>query len=269
MMDLYKSGCLLFSIFVGACIGGFLNVIIYRLPIMMADSLSKDTTRYGEGGVFKGKVTLLSPRSFCPACYCPLPAKYNIPILSWFYLRGQSQCCQQKINNRYLIVELMSTVLTSAIVYYIEDTHIIIASLFLIWALIVLSFIDIEYYILPDSITLPLLWCGLIFNINEGFSVLSSAVIGAIAGYLFLWFPYWLFKCFKGVEGMGRGDFKLMATLGAWFGITAIPLLVLLSALFGLLVYIVLYNILQKKVKYIAFGPCISLAGMTYLFLVV
>lgn len=268
-MDLYKSGYLLFSIFVGACIGGFLNVIIYRLPIMMADSLSKDTTRYRKGEVFKDKVTLISPRSFCPACYCPLPAKYNIPILSWFYLRGKSQCCQQKINNRYLIVELMSTVLTLAIVYYIEDTHIIIASLFLIWALIVLSFIDIEYYILPDSITLPLLWCGLIFNINEGFSVLSSAVIGAIAGYLFLWFPYWLFKCFKGVEGMGRGDFKLMAALGAWFGITAIPLLVLLSALFGLLVYIVLYNILQKKVKYIAFGPCISLAGMTYLFLVV
>lgn len=267
MMDVYSLGCMLFYIIIGLCVGSFLNVIIYRLPIMLTSVMLKNPVKYKEAEVFNRKITLCYPRSFCPKCYNPLRAWHNIPVFSWLFLRGTTHCCNQKISPRYLIVEIITAILTLAVIYCIKNDYIMIASLFLVWALVALSFIDLECYLLPDCITFPLLWAGLLFNINNGLSSLSFAVIGAVTGYLILWMPYWLLKFFKGVEGMGHGDFKLMSALGAWFGLSAIPVLVLLSSCLGIMAYIILHKISKKREKYIAFGPHIALAGVIYLFL--
>ncbi|AKP32931.1 prepilin peptidase [Yersinia aleksiciae] len=268
MVDVSKLGYAFFFIFIGLCVGSFLNVIIYRLPIMLTGFVSKKSVKYKESEVFKNKINLCFPRSFCPSCYCPLGIRHNIPIFSWLFLRGITHCCKQSISPRYLVVELLTAILTLAIIYCMRDNYIMIASLFLVWSLVVLSFIDLDCYLLPDCITLPLLWGGLLLNINNSFSPLPFAVIGAVGGYLFLWVPYWLLKIFRGVEGMGYGDFKLMSALGAWFGLSAIPALVLLSSCFGIIAYIAIYNVSKSKVKYIAFGPYIALSGVVYLFLV-
>ncbi|CNK48932.1 prepilin peptidase [Yersinia mollaretii] len=267
MMDVYRLGYLFLFLVIGLCVGGFLNVIIYRLPIILTGMVSKDSVKYKESDVFKSKLNLLFPRSFCPGCFNPLRVEHNIPVFSWLFLRGVTHCCHQRISPRYLIVELLTAILTLAVIYSIKSDYVTIASLFLVWALIVLSFIDLDCYLLPDCITFPLLWCGLLFNINNGLSSLPFAVIGAVVGYLFLWLPYWLLKFFRGVEGMGYGDFKLMSALGAWFGLSAIPVLVLLSSCFGIMAYVVIHKVSKNKVKYIAFGPCIALAGVAYLFI--
>ncbi|MBS0056389.1 A24 family peptidase [Yersinia sp. Marseille-Q3913] len=267
MMDVYKLGYVFFFIIIGLCVGSFLNVIIYRLPIMLTGVILKNSVRYKKTEVFQNNLTLCFPRSFCPKCYNPLRVWHNIPVFSWLFLKGTTHCCNQRINPRYLIVEIITAILTVAIIYCIKSDYIMMASLFLVWALVVLSFIDLDCYLLPDCITFPLLWGGLLFNINNGLSPLPFAVIGAVTGYLILWIPYRLLKFFKGVEGMGHGDFKLMSALGAWFGLSAIPVLVLLSSCLGIMAYIIIHKILKKRGKYIAFGPYIALAGVIYLFL--
>ncbi|WP_174848557.1 prepilin peptidase [Yersinia artesiana] len=258
---------ILFFTVLGLCVGSFLNVVIYRLPIMVSDSSSTKTVNGNEVISFKCRFNLCFPSSFCPNCFHPLKLRYNIPLVGWLFLRGIAQCCQKRINPRYVIVELLTLFLTLSSVFFIKDSYLVFYGLLFIWAVIALSFIDIEHYILPDCITLPLLWCGIFFNINNAFSPLSFSVLGAIAGYMFLWLPYWIFKLFKNIDGMGYGDFKLMAALGAWFGIIAIPFLVLLSSCLGVMAYIIINYLLKKKLKYIAFGPCIALAGVVYLFL--
>ncbi|QHB33748.1 prepilin peptidase [Yersinia canariae] len=262
----YLTHFLFYSV-LGLCVGSFLNVIIYRLPIMIFDTVPQSRMSHKKQNIFKNRFNLCFPKSFCPDCYRDLPLRYNIPVFGWLFLRGMTKCCHQKINPRYIFVELLTAILTLVTVFFVKDTYLIFCSLLLVWALIVLTFIDLEHYLLPDCITLSLLWCGLILNINNTFSSLSLSVMGAAAGYIFLWFPYVMFKLLKNIDGMGYGDFKLMAALGAWFGITAIPYLVLLSSFFGIIAYIIINCSFNKKTDYIAFGPYISLAGVGYLFI--
>lgn len=264
--DMFFLISVLFYTVLGLCVGSFLNVVIYRLPVMVLNSVPTNTMNSKDVNFFKNRFNLCFPRSFCPNCYQPLKLEHNIPLLGWLLLRGMTQCCHQRINPRYIIVELLTLFLTLFAVFFIQDGYLIFCSLLFLWAIIPLAFIDIEHYILPDCITLPLLWCGLIININNSFSPLSFSVLGAVTGYIFLWFPYWIFKVFKNIDGMGYGDFKLMAALGAWFGVIAIPFLVLLSSCFGIIAYIIINKLLKKKIEYLAFGPCIALAGVVYLF---
>ena len=256
----------LFFTALGLCMGSFLNVVIYRLPIMMLDRESVSVVNRKNVISFKYKFNLCFPRSFCTNCHHPIKFGYNIPILGWLFLRGVTQCCHQRINPRYIIVEVLTLFLTLYSFFLSLDVYLLFCGLLFIWAVITLTFIDLEHYILPDCITLPLLWGGLIININHAFSPLSLSVLGVVAGYVFLWFPYRVFKFFRKIDGMGHGDFKLMAALGAWFGIVAIPFLVLLSSCLGIIAYIVISSLLKKKLKHIAFGPYIALAGITYLF---
>ncbi|HDL8789179.1 TPA: prepilin peptidase, partial [Yersinia enterocolitica] len=186
----------------GLCVGSFLNVVIYRLPIMVLNSVPTNTMNSKDVNFFKNRFNLCFPRSFCPNCYQPLKWEHNIPLLGWLFLRGMTQCCHQIINPRYIIVELLTLFLTLFSVFFIQDGYLIFCSLLFLWAIIALAFIDIEHYILPDCITLPLLWCGLVININNSFSPLSLSVLGAVTGYVFLWFPYWIFKVFKNIDGM-------------------------------------------------------------------
>ncbi|MGP2471077.1 prepilin peptidase [Yersinia sp. 2540 StPb PI] len=269
MIDTYSLVGVLFYTVVGLCIGSFLNVVIYRLPIMLSATAPKHkgVSRGIKDNSLKDNINLCFPKSFCPNCNSPLLIRYNIPVVSWLLLRGRSRCCQQRINPRYLIVELLTAILTLLVAFWAESDYSTVACLLLIWSLITLSFIDLDCYLLPDCITLPLLWIGLVFNINNVFCSLSSAVLGAVVGYVFLWLPYWLFKLLKGVEGMGYGDFKLMAAMGAWFGVSAIPMLILLSSGLGIIISMVISLLSKKKVKHIAFGPYICLAGMAHLFL--
>lgn len=257
---------ILFFTVLGLCAGSFLNVVIYRLPIMILDRESLNRVNHKNAISFKYRFNLCFPRSFCPNCHHPIRPCYNIPVFGWLFLRGVTQCCHQRINPRYIIVELLTLFLTLCSFFFIQDFYLLFCGLLFIWAVITLTFIDFEHYILPDCITLPLLWCGLIININHAFSPLSLSVLGVVAGYIFLWFPYWVFKFTRNIDGMGYGDFKLMAALGAWFGIVAIPFLVLLSSCLGIIAYIIISSLLNKKLKHIAFGPYIALAGMAYLF---
>lgn len=268
MLDIYIFIRILFYVVLGLCVGSFLNVIIYRLPIMLSSSTSNEIDSVSHSGChkFRHGFNLCFPNSFCPHCYCSIPLKYNIPLLGGLFLRGTSQCCRRKINPRYVIIEILTALLTLAVSRFYQDDYVMVASLVLIWGLITLTFIDLDCYLLPDNITLPLLWVGLLININDTFSPLSFSVIGAVVGYIFLWLPYFLFKVFKGIDGMGHGDFKLMAALGAWFGVAAIPCLILLSSCLGIISYITIYYFFNKKVKYIAFGPYIALSGGIYLF---
>lgn len=259
---------LLFYIMIGACIGSFINVLIYRLPIMLANALPKPELQGNEKEIYSSRprINLFYPRSFCPNCKKIVPARYNIPIISWIILRGISHCCNKKISTRYVFIELLAVIQTLAVLLVFKEDLLIFTSLILIWTLTALTFIDLDSYLLPDTITLPLLWVGLLVNINSTFASLSSAVLGAVIGYLFLWLSYWLFKLVKGIDGMGYGDFKLMAALGAWFGVNAIPFLIFTSSIFGILVYATFYFFSKKRVTHIAFGPYISLAGVIYLF---
>ncbi|AYD45047.1 prepilin peptidase [Yersinia rochesterensis] len=266
MTDMHFLPRLSLYIFLGLCVGSFLNVIIYRLPIMLLDTAPENTINKKDADVFKRGFNLCLPKSFCSHCYSPLPLRYNIPIFGWLFLHGVTKCCNRRINPRYIIVELLTTFLTLIIAFLFQDTYLVFCSLLLVWVLIVLTFIDLSYYILPDCITLPLLWCGLVLNINNTFSPLSFSVLGAVMGYMFLWLPYWIFKLLKNIDSMGYGDFKLMAALGAWFGITAIPFLVLISSSLGIIAYILIDIFSNEKRKFIAFGPYISLAGIGYIF---
>ncbi|WP_145579484.1 prepilin peptidase [Yersinia vastinensis] len=261
MVNIYVLLEIVFFSIIGLCVGSFLNVVIYRLPIIISISSSRK-----EIDIYNVRLSLCLPNSFCPSCYRPLPFRYNIPLISWLLLRGISQCCQSKINPRYLIVEVLTAMLTLAVGLLQHNNYLIAASLLLVWFLIVLTFIDLDCYLLPDHITIPLLWCGLLININNIFSPLTLAVLGAVIGYGFLWLPFWLLKLSRGIEGMGYGDFKLMAALGAWFGATAIPFIVLLSSCSGVIAYVTINYFSGKKIKYIAFGPYIALSGVIYLF---
>ncbi|MDR1936281.1 MAG: A24 family peptidase [Candidatus Accumulibacter sp.] len=252
----------------GLLVGSFLNVAIHRLPRMMEREWQCQCAELrGEEAPQSEAISLVRPRSRCPACGHAISALENIPLVSWLVLRGKCSACQGAISIRYPLVEAITGLLTAFAAAQFGFGWSALGAILLIWALIVLAFIDFDTTYLPDAITLPLLWCGLLFNLGETYTSLSSAVIGAMAGYLALWSVYWGFKLLTSKEGMGYGDFKLLAALGAWLGWQMLPLIVLLSSVVGATVGIALV-VLAKHGREIPipFGPYLAAAGMIAVF---
>lgn len=248
----------------GLCVGSFLNVVIHRLPKIMERQWRAECAELsGQEAVPGPRYNLVVPRSACPSCGHLISAIENVPVLSWLALGGKCKGCKTAISPRYPIVELLTGVLSGYIAWHFGFGMAAAGALLFTWAMIALTFIDLDTFFLPDSITLPLLWLGLLFNINATFVSLSSAVIGAVAGYLSLWSVYWAFKWATGKEGMGYGDFKLLAAIGAWLGWTMLPLTILLSSLVGAAIGIVLIVFAGRgRSVPIPFGPYLAIAGM-------
>jgi leader peptidase (prepilin peptidase)/N-methyltransferase len=262
---------LLFATFcglLGLVIGSFLNVLIYRLPIMMEREWQGQCAELrGEPAPVYEFLSLARPRSRCPRCGHAISVFENIPVLSWLLLRGRCSACKAQISVRYPIVEALTGLLTAFAATHFGFGWPVAGAIFIIWCLIALTFIDFDTQLLPDSITLPLLWAGLLFNLSGTFTDLQSSVLGAVLGYLSLWLVYWAFKLATGKEGMGYGDFKLLSALGAWLGWQILPLIILLSSLVGAVVGILLI-ILAKRGRNvpIPFGPYLAAAGLLALF---
>ncbi|KTD36640.1 type 4 (IV) prepilin-like protein leader peptide processing enzyme PilD [Legionella nautarum] len=245
-------------------IGSLLNVIIYRLPIMLLEDWNKEARHLTNSTT---KINLFFPRSFCPKCKTTIPAKFNIPILSYCLLRGRCRQCKQPISLRYPLVELLSCLLALLAVWHFGFNLSLLFALLYIWILIALCFIDLEHQLLPDSLTLGLLWLGLIANNQALFTTLNDAVLSAAVGYLTLWFFIKLFYLFTGKIGMGNGDFKLFAAFGAWFGWTQLPLILLLSSLTGAIIGLIYLKTRSKtRDTPIPFGPFLCFAGIVALF---
>ena len=254
----------------GLCIGSFLNVVIHRLPKMMEhDWHSQCADLRGEtpSTATAPALTLSRPRSRCPACGHQLSAVENIPLFSYLFLRGKCAGCGSAISPRYPIVEGITALLSAYAAWHFGPTLQTAGALLLIWALLALAAIDFDTQLLPDSITLPLLWLGLVFNLFSTYVDLPSAVVGAMTGYLALWIVFWLFKLATGKEGMGYGDFKLLAALGAWLGWEMLPSIILLSSVVGAIVGIALIAVARhgRNVP-IPFGPYLAAAGVIALF---
>jgi leader peptidase (prepilin peptidase)/N-methyltransferase len=247
----------------GLAIGSFLNVVIYRLPKMMqAEWQAQCAELEGQEPPAAPRFNLLIPGSHCPACKTPLRIRDNLPLLS--YLASGRKCahCGVRISARYPVVEVLTATLAVWVAWRFGFGVAGIAALILTFVLIVLTFIDADTTLLPDSLTLPLLWGGLLLNIRATFVPIEQAVIGAAAGYLILWSIYWLFKLATGKEGMGYGDFKLLAALGAWFGWKMLLPIVLLSSVVGAAVGIVLLILARRGRDIpIPFGPYLAAAG--------
>ena len=260
---------LLGTAFIGLCVGSFLNVVIHRLPRMMEREWREQCAALNGEAATKDEehLSLSFPRSRCPACGHQISATENIPVLSYLLLRGRCSGCSVRISLRYPMIEALTCLLSLFTAWHFGFSLAAGAALILVWALIALTFIDFDTQLLPDSITLPLLWLGLLFNLVGGFVSLPSAVIGAMAGYLSLWSVYWLFKFATGKEGMGYGDFKLLAALGAWLGWQALPSIILLSSLVGAVIGILLI-VLAKRGREVPmpFGPYLATAGLIALF---
>lgn len=261
-------GC--FSL-LGLIVGSFLNVVIYRLPKMMeqdwrqqCQELCNPEAKIETAAV---KYNLIAPRSSCPNCNKRISGLENIPVLSYLFLRGKCKGCQCQISPRYPIVELISALLLGIIASKFGVTSTTLAASLFTLALLTLALIDLDTHLLPDDITLPLLWIGLIFNLNYGFTDIPTAVIGAAAGYLILWIVFWTFKLLTGKEGMGYGDFKMLAAIGAWFGWTMIPVVILLASIIGSIVGIsMIIFAKQGKNIPIPFGPYLAIGGIAALF---
>lgn len=262
--------CALVAGLFGLLIGSFLNVVIYRLPKMMERDWCIQCADYlGESiaPTCSEPLTLATPRSRCPACGHQISAFENIPVISWLLLRGRCSTCKASISPRYPIIEALTGALFAVSAVQFGYGWALLGAAILAGALVALTFIDIDTQLLPDSITLPLLWVGLFFNVFATYTDLQSAVIGAIVGYLSLWAVYWSFKLSTGKEGMGYGDFKLLAALGAWLGWQVLPLIILLSSLVGAVVGILLIALAKRGRNVpIPFGPYLSAAGVIALF---
>jgi leader peptidase (prepilin peptidase)/N-methyltransferase len=250
-------------------IGSFLNVVIYRLPVMMqnewqhecklllADDL-KQESKSQEQTVFN----LATPASTCPKCKSKIRAWQNIPVLSWLLLKGRCANCKNSISIRYPSIELLTAIASITIAHIFGPTELGFVYLLVTWALVALIFIDIDHMLLPDQITLPLLWFVLLAAVFGTTITPTEAIIGAAAGYLCFWSVYWVFKLVTGKEGMGYGDFKLMAVFGALLGWQALPMIILLSSLVGAIIGITLLSLQGKdKATPIPFGPYIAIAG--------
>ncbi len=252
----------------GLMLGSFINVVVYRLPVMMQREWQRQCAElHGEEPPAQTPYSLAAPRSACPGCGHGIVWYENIPILSWLFLRGRCSACGAAISLRYPMLEALTGILTAYAAWHFGFSWQAGAAFILIWALVALTFIDLDTYYLPDSITQPLIWLGLLSNLNGLFTPLDSALIGAMAGYLVLWAVYHLFRLVTGKEGMGFGDFKLLAALGAWLGWTMLPLIILLSSLIGALIGIGLIVFAgHNRAKPIPFGPYLALAGLVALF---
>jgi leader peptidase (prepilin peptidase)/N-methyltransferase len=253
----------------GLCVGSFLNVVIHRLPKMMEHEWQAQCAELrGETPPDVAPLSLSRPRSRCPHCGHGITALENIPLVSYLLiLKGKCSGCGQRISPRYPLVELFTGLLSAYTAWHFGPSIQAAGALLLIWSLIALAVIDLDTQLLPDSITLPLLWLGLVFNLGGSFADLPSAVTGAIAGYLALWSVYWLFKLATGKEGMGYGDFKLLAALGAWLGWQMLPAIILLSSVVGATIGIALIVATRhgRNVP-IPFGPYLAAAGVIALF---
>jgi len=257
-----------FSIILGLMVGSFLNVVIHRLPKMMEREWHNNCLELqGKEVPEQPKYTIVTPRSACPSCGHQITAMENIPIISYLILGGKCKGCKAKITMRYPLVEALTGALIGAVAYKFGYTYTTLFAWIFTLALITLTFIDFDTQLLPDDITLPLLWLGLLFNLNHGFTDLKTAVIGAMIGYLILWSVYWLFKIVTGKEGMGYGDFKLLGAIGAWFGWQIIPAVILLSSVIGAVVGIAMIAFRGKSGgTAIPFGPFLALGGIAALF---
>ena len=254
----------------GLCVGSFLNVVIHRLPKMMEQEWQAQCAelREEEPSPASEALTLSTPRSHCPACGHQISAFENIPLISYLLiLKGKCAACGTAISPRYPIVEAATGLLSAYTAWHFGPTLAMVGALLLVWSLIALAAIDLDTQLLPDSITLPLLWLGIAFNLAGAFVDLPTSIIGTMAGYLTLWSVYWLFKLTTSKEGMGYGDFKLLAALGAWLGWQMLPSIILLSSVVGAIVGISLIVAARhgRNVP-IPFGPYLAAAGVIALF---
>ncbi len=254
----------------GLTVGSFLNVVIYRLPLIInqqwqtqaREILADECVDTNNESPDEKPFNLIYPNSCCPHCKTPIKPWQNIPVLSYLMLGGKCAQCQHPISKRYPLIEIITAILTFIVVWQLGLNMHAVVILCFTWALLTLTMVDFDHQLLPDSITLPLLWAGLIINSNGLIVTLSDALWGAIAGYMILWSVYWLFKLVTGKEGMGYGDFKLLGALGAWLGWQAIPMIILLSSIVGLIIgltLIVLHK--QKQDMPMPFGPYLAGAG--------
>lgn len=253
------------SLVFGLLVGSFLNVLVYRLPIMLErewQAQAREVLELPEQPADE-PFNLLQPNSCCPACKAPIRAWQNIPLLSWLLLRGRCQQCKQPISKRYPLVELAGGVLALLVAWQFGFGWLALMMMILTWGLLALSLIDAQHQYLPDVLVLPLLWLGLLVNSGDaGLASLTDALYGAVAGYLSLWTVFKLFKLVTGKEGMGYGDFKLLALLGAWGGWQILPLTILLSSLTGAILGIIILRLQRKGMQQtLPFGPYLALAG--------
>jgi leader peptidase (prepilin peptidase)/N-methyltransferase len=255
-------------VLLGLLIGSFLNVVIHRLPIIMERDWRIQCAELANSPAPTFEpLSLLAPRSRCPHCGHQIGAIENIPVLSYLLLKGRCKGCGKGISPRYPLVEALTGLLFGYAAWRYGFTLATAGALLFIAAMIALTFIDFDTQLLPDDITLPLVWAGLLINLNGTFSTLPNAVIGAVAGYLILWLVYWAFKLATGKEGMGYGDFKLLAAIGAWFGWQMLPLVILASSFVGAIVGIALIVLArQGRNVPIPFGPYLAAAGVIALF---
>ena len=249
----------------GLLIGSFLNVVIYRIPQQLESSWRRDSLDFLGMEPDPNPAdapNIVVPASRCPKCGTLLKPWHNIPVLSYLFLKGKCASCASPISLQYPVVELACAIITLIVVAHFGITEKDLFVLLFSWGLIALTGIDFNKQLLPDNITLPLLWLGLLANLNGTFVSLDSAVIGAASGYMVLWLVFWLFKLITGKEGMGHGDFKLLAALGAWLGWQQLPVIILLSSVVGAVVGIVMIVALGRDRQIpIPFGPYLAAAG--------
>ncbi|WP_179998794.1 A24 family peptidase [Acinetobacter sp. YH12239] len=248
---------------ISLCIGSFLNVVIYRTPKMMEQEWRQDCQMLlhpDQAIIDEDKLTLSKPASTCPKCKTPIRWYQNIPVISWLFLRGKCGECENPISIRYPLVEVLTAVCSLVVVAVFGPSLQMLFGLILTWTLIALTFIDFDTQLLPDRYTLPLAALGLAVNSYALYTSPTSAIWGYLIGFLCLWVVYYLFKIVTGKEGMGYGDFKLLAALGAWMGPFLLPLIVLLSSLVGAIIGIILMKV-KKENQPFAFGPYIAIAG--------
>ncbi|ROQ30753.1 prepilin peptidase [Gallaecimonas pentaromativorans] len=266
LIDLLGREPLWLAVFVfifGLLVGSFLNVVIYRLPVMLERRWKKESRELLglDHSHDSQPFNLMVPRSHCPKCHSPVAWYDNIPLFSWLLLRGRCRHCKVSIAARYPLVELVAGLMSAAVAWHFGATVLMLAALLFTWILLTLTFIDADTMLLPDNLTLPLMWGGLLVSLLGGLVSPEQAIIGAALGYLSLWSVYWVFKLLTGKEGMGYGDFKLLAALGAWLGPWMLPQIILLSSVFGL--FWGIYGALRSKKgsQPMPFGPFLAAAG--------
>ncbi len=267
-LDYFFSNPVFFSAIVGVVgllVGSFLNVVIYRLPVMMQQSWRKECTEYlglQAEPTSNEPFNLVFPLSRCPACNMAIKPYQNIPVVSFMFLRGKCANCNNPISSRYPVIEAFTAITSAMIAWHFGFTPQAGFALLLTWSLIALSFIDIDHHLLPDSITLPFLWLGLFLSVFDLFTDSHASIIGAVAGYLSLWGVFHVFKLLTGKEGMGYGDFKLLALFGAWLGWQPLPAIILLSSLVGAVIGIamIVFSRHDRNAP-IPFGPYLAAAG--------
>lgn len=250
---------------VGLLVGSFLNVVIYRLPVMMQREWKKECTEYLElepSGDDNEPFNLTLPLSRCPGCNTAIKPYQNIPVISYLFLKGKCAQCKNPISLRYPLIEAFTGIVSAIVAWHFGYSIEMLFALLLTWSLVALSFIDIDHQLLPDSINFPLLWLGLFLSLFSIFTDSHSSIIGALAGYLSLWTVYQVFKLATGKEGMGFGDFKLLAVFGAWVGWQYLPLIILLSSLVGAVIGVSMIVFVKKDRNIpIPFGPYLAVAG--------